>query len=82
MDIEDKIDTILEVRKVLTKKNLMLQLENKCDNLQNMVHRFQKKFNVLYQKGLPRLQGMGDELIQLEDYQRKLCDISRDRSKF
>ena len=25
---------------------------------------------------------MGDELIQLEYYHRKLCDIAKDRSKF
>ena len=34
------------------------------------------------QKGLPTLQGMGDELVQLEDYQTKLRDIIKDRSKF
>ena len=56
----------------------MLQLENKCDIMENMVQRFHKKFNVLYQKGLPGPQGMGDELVQLEYYQRKLCDIARD----
>jgi len=33
-DIEDITESILEVRRVLTKRNLILQLENKCHNLE------------------------------------------------
>lgn len=32
-DIEDMIEIILGVRRVITKNNLMFQLENKCHNL-------------------------------------------------
>jgi len=33
MDIEDIIETIFEIRKVLSKRNLMLNLEEKCQNM-------------------------------------------------
>jgi len=33
LDIEDRTETILEVRKVLSKRNLMLNLEDKCQNM-------------------------------------------------
>ena len=32
LEIEDKTKSILEVRKVLSKRNLMLNLEDKCQN--------------------------------------------------
>ena len=37
LNIKDRTKSILEVRKVLIKINIMLQLEYKCENLQNMV---------------------------------------------
>ena len=33
LDIEDKIETILEIRKFLSERNLMLNLEEKCQNM-------------------------------------------------
>ena len=33
LEIPDRKGTILEVRKVLTKRNLMLNLEDKCQNM-------------------------------------------------
>lgn len=47
LEIEDRIETILEIKKVLTKRNLMLQLEKKCHVLENSVQRFFNKFEVL-----------------------------------
>lgn len=32
--ISDKTETILEVKKVITKRNLMIQLEDKCQNME------------------------------------------------
>lgn len=39
-DIEDITESILEVRRVLTKRNLILQLENKCHNLEASIQKF------------------------------------------
>lgn len=82
LDIEDRTFTILEVRKVVSKKNLILQMETKCNNLENTTQRFHRIFNQLHQKGLPRLQGIGDKMVKREDYQHKLYTIARERSKF
>ena len=60
----------------------MLQLENKCHNLEANLQKFQRKFNVLHHKGNPGLRGIGDKLVILEEYQQILHSIARDKSKF
>ena len=60
----------------------MFQLENKFHNLEANIHKFHRKFNVLHQKGLPRLKGIGDKLVELTDYQQKLYTIAKEKSNF
>jgi len=67
-EIANRAETIMEVRRVLTKRNLMLQLENKCQNFESSIQKFHGKFNVLNRKGLPCLIEIGDKLIRLDDY--------------
>jgi len=81
-EITEKTERILEVRIFLTERNLILLLKNKCHNLECSIQKFQKKSNILHQKGLPGLKGIGDKLVQLDDYQQKLYSIARDKSKF
>jgi len=50
LEIEDKIETILEVRKVLTKRNLMRQLEEKGQNMTTCIHILFAKLEPLYKK--------------------------------
>lgn len=76
--ITDRTKTILEVRRALTKRNLLVQLENKCQHLEASI----QKFNVLHLKGLPGLKGIGNKLVQLTDYQQNLYSIAQDKSKF
>jgi len=45
--IEDKTGTILEVKKVLTKRSLMQNLERRCQNMQEEINAFMEKFNIL-----------------------------------
>ena len=40
LGIDDRTKSILEVKKVLTKKNLILELEEKCHSLEITVQRF------------------------------------------
>jgi len=47
-NIEDRIEFFLELRKVLTNNNSMLQLENKCHNLEVQIKKFHMKFNALH----------------------------------
>jgi hypothetical protein len=53
LKIEDRTETILEVKRVLTKRGLMLQLEEKSQNMDIGVQRFFSKIDVLQKKGLP-----------------------------
>jgi len=50
--------------------------------MESSIQKFHRKFNVLNQKGLPGLIGIGEKLISLEDYHQKLYNIARDKSKF
>ena len=80
-EITDRTETILEVRRFVTKRNVILALENKCQNLDSSIQKFDKKSNILHQKGLICLKGIGDKLVQLDDYQQKIYSIARDKSK-
>jgi hypothetical protein len=54
LEIEDRTKTILEVKKVLTKKGLMLQLEEKAQMMDIGVQRFFSKVDTLHKKGTSR----------------------------
>jgi len=47
LGIADRIETILEVNKVISKRDMMIQLEEKCQNMKLVVNRFFDKFEVL-----------------------------------
>lgn len=80
INICDRTTTILEIKKVLQKTNLINQLETKCQTLDIFVKIFHSKFNVLNQKGFPGLVGLNDNLIKLEYYWNELYDIAVDRT--
>lgn len=50
LKITDKTATILEIRKVTTKRNLMRQIEEKCEGMNTAITRFIVKFTNLRQK--------------------------------
>jgi len=72
LDIEDRTKIILEVRKVLSKRNLMLNLEDKSQNMQVAVDRFMAKFQILREKGLPSPLVINDKLMTQKDYNSKV----------
>ena len=47
LDIADRTGTILEVKKMLTKRNLMMNLDVKCQIMELAIERFMVKFDVL-----------------------------------
>lgn len=67
-DIEDRTGTILEIKKVLAKKNLMLNLERRCQSIQGHIDEFMIKYNILREKGLPNLLVINNKLMKHEDY--------------
>ena len=82
LNIEDRKETVMEVKRVLTQKNLMVQLENKCKELELQINRFNRKFSFLQNKGLPTLRNSNGKLIPLENYHDQLCNATTNASKF
>jgi hypothetical protein len=82
LKIEDRIETILEVKRFLTKRGLMIQLEEKVQAMDIGVQRFFSKIEALQKKGLPGLRVINEKLMTLSDYKKKLATVAKDRSKF
>jgi hypothetical protein len=82
LKIEDRTETILEVKRVLTKRGLMLQLEEKIQVMDQGVQRFFLKIDTLQRKGLPGMKVINDKLMVLPDYKKKLIEVSKDCAKF
>jgi oligoendopeptidase F len=80
--IEDRIETILEVKRVLTKRGLMLHLKEKVQTMDPGVQRFFSKIEALQKKGLPGLKVINDKLMTLPNYKKRLADVAKDSSKF
>jgi hypothetical protein len=82
LKIEDRTETILEVKRVLTKRGLMIQLEEKVQAMDIGVQRFFSKIEALQKKGLPGLRVINDKLMTLSDYKKKLATVAKDSLKF
>lgn len=80
LGIEDKIGTIIEIKKVLTKRNLMLNLEKKCQRILAYIDRFMVKFRILREKDLPSPKVIHDKLMTDEDYVDKLNKLAQDQT--
>jgi hypothetical protein len=82
LKIEDRTETILEVKIVLTKRGLMLQLEEKVHTMDLGVHKFFSKIEALQKKGLLGLKVINDKLVTLPDYKKRLSKVFKDSSNF
>jgi hypothetical protein len=82
LKIEDRTETILEVKRVLTKRGLMLQLEENIQVMDQGVQKFFHKIDALQRKGLPSMKVINDKLMTLPDYKKRLAEVSKDNSKF
>lgn len=76
LDIEDRARAIIEINKVLTKSNLMLNLERKCQSMQAHIYKLMKKFGILREEGLPRPMVIHEKLMSQEDYVDRLNESS------
>ena len=61
--VDDRTETILEVKRILTKKNLVGQIKEKCHGLEITMNIFFNRIDPLTQKGLPSLFVINDNLI-------------------
>jgi len=75
--ISDRTATILEVKKVLTKRNLIDQLEERCETLELHVNKFTNRTEALMQKGLPSIYVINEKFITQEDYILKMKEVAK-----
>lgn len=68
LDIKDRIATILTIKRVLTMRTLMQNLERKSQDMQVEVNSFLEKFAVLQEKGLSSLVGSNECLLRQAEY--------------
>jgi len=80
LEIEDRTATILEIKKVLTKRNLMLNMEKRCQSIQTDIDSFMLKYGILREKGLPSPMVIHDKLMTQEDYIDKLNKMARSQA--
>ena len=80
MGVEDRTKAIIEVKKVFSKRNLMLNLEEKFHNMQVGIDRFMAKFHILGNKVLPSTMVIHDKLITQLDYIDKLRKLAKDQA--
>jgi len=78
--IEDMTTTILEIRKVPSKRNLMLNLQEKCHNMQVAIDSFMAKFQFLREKGLPNPMVINDKLMTQLDYDTRLRQLAMEQA--
>ena len=72
--------TILEIKKILTKRTLMQNLERKCQNMQEDMDEFMGKFGILQSKGLPSPLVINDKLMIQDDYIDKLDQYAKNQA--
>ena len=80
LDIEYRNETILEIRKVLSKRNLMLNLEEKCQNMQVASDKFMVKFQILREEGFPTPLVINDKLMTQLDYDNRLRQLANEQA--
>lgn len=80
LEIEDKIGEIIEIKKVLTKRNLMLNLEKKCQSIQVYINIFMTKYGILREKGIPSPMVIHDKLMNQDDYIERLNKLAKSQA--
>lgn len=79
LDIPDRKSTIFEVKRVLSKRNFMLNLEDKCQTTQLDIDRFMTKFYILREKGLPSSLVINDKLMTQDDYNKNIWEVTKEQ---
>jgi len=80
LGVEDKIEAIIKIKKVPSKRNLMLNLEEKCHDMQVGTDRFMTKFQILRKKCLPSPMVIHEKLMTQLDYVDRLKKLSKEQA--
>ncbi len=68
LEINNRTDTILTAKKVLTLRNFTQTLERKCQDMKAEIDEFREKMTVLQDKGLPSLVTGTGQLLSYDHY--------------
>ena len=72
LGIQDRTRTILEIKRVFTKRTLMQNLERRCSDMQQEICSFRERFDDMLKKGLPSPVTEEDRLMDLESFVKKI----------
>jgi len=72
LDIRDRTTTILTIKRVLTMKTFIQNMERKCQDMQVEIDSFIERFTVLQERGLPSLLGINQRLLRQVQYTHRL----------
>jgi hypothetical protein len=80
--INNRTETILEIERIFTKRNIIQRTQNKCIMLRKSVDAFNNIFNKLVNMGLPTVWGEKGELLSFESYRKHLFKVRGDDKNF
>lgn len=73
--ISDRMETIIEICKVISKEEARAKAEQSLEKLQKEVASFDVKFNQLLEAELPNWWGANGELLTQQVYNHKMVEI-------
>ena len=75
----DRTETILQIKKLVTKKTLMNYLEEKCESMNIAITKFMVKYTNLRQKGLPDIHVFNEKLMPQKNYDKKIKEFAKEQ---
>ena len=81
LKIPDRTEAILQVKKVMTKRNIMNNLEEKCETMNFSISKFKSKYEFLLGAGLPDIHGFNEKLLIQKDYDNKIRTHAKEQAK-
>ena len=79
LQVQDRTETILQIKKILTKRNLMNTLEEKCDAMNISITKFFTKYTMLRQASIPDIHVFNENLMNQKDYDKKIRDYAKEQ---
>ena len=80
LGVEDKTKAILEIKKFLSNRNFMLNVKEKCHNMQVAIDKFMAKFQILRDKGLSSPMVINDKLMTQLDYSDRFRRLAKEHA--
>lgn len=82
MGVNDRFGIILRARRIIEKHNLMKTVKDKAKHVMEEVQQFQKKLQVIFDKGLPSFWDNNEQLLIKDDYDNLIYQERMNHNKF